>query len=75
MGDWKNDRAEVAMREADKEMMKKAHEKRLKEEAEIREKEWLLIYEQCKNATSSPSMTRDVIQWFIENNFNPPTKA
>lgn len=75
MNDWKDDRAEAAMREADVEMMRKAKEKRIKEEAEIREKEWLLIYEECKNATSSPSNTRGVIQWFIDNNFNPPTKA
>jgi hypothetical protein len=72
--DWKNDRAEAAMREQEaSNMVKAAADFKTKLQKE-REESWLAIYEQCKKCSSSPSMTKAVIQWFIDNDYNVPTK-
>lgn len=72
MTDWKSDKAEGEMRRHDAERVKKLKEANLKLEAETREKEWLELYEKCKHITDSPSMTKAVFRWFIENNYNAP---
>lgn len=71
---WKNDRAEASMHEFEQKKIaeaKEAYKTKLQKE---REESWLAIYEQCKKCSSSPSMTKAVIQWFIDNDYNVPTK-
>lgn len=43
--------------------------------SEKREKDWMKIYEKCKNITDSPSMTKAVIKWFIENKYDAPNQS
>ena len=70
--DWKNDRAEASMLEFDKKNMAEALEKLKIKQAADREKEWLELYDKCQKVTSSPSNTKAVIQWFIDNGYDAP---
>ena len=69
---WKNDRVEGEMQAAERaNMAKSAKAMKLKLASENKEK-WYEIYDKCKNCTSSPSMTKGVIEWFIDNGYEVP---
>jgi hypothetical protein len=69
--EWKNSRMEADIRQHETEMMENAALKK----KEKRTAEWLEIYEKCKDATDSPSITRGLIQWFIDNNYETPKQV
>jgi len=72
MTDWKEDRLNFEVHQYEQKMMKEAADKVKAEKKAKLTEEWLAIYEKCEHCTSSPSNTRGVIQWFIDNNYETP---